>query len=444
MNRREWLSRTALDLKRHTAVAGIRPRPRPGPARRPEAAHDHRREDDPHRPREDPTRRRQGDDQRARPLRPRLRHLHPACPRRRDRRGQVPQALPARQGPAHHRGPLAIELRQFVLAQRPRARQRHQRRGHGPVGHPRQARRRCRSINSSAASAARRSIPTATPSGQTFEDVEKSARALMDAGQRHVRVQIAMPGLATYGAAGKSKGDDNSPARTPGRKSGNRAAMSAPCPSCSSTCARSSATRWNCCTTCTNACRRSWPSRLAKDLEPFKLFFLEDPVQPRGRRLLREAAPADQHADRDGRTVQQPQRVGRPHQQSADRLHPHPHLAGRRPDDGPQGGGAVRVLRRPHRLARPRRRLAGRPRGQRPSRPRGPELRHPGGAASSRRPSRTSSPAARSSRTATTGPTTSRASASTSTRSWRPSSRSPTTRRSITAGATSARRTGRW
>ena len=46
----------------------------------------------------------------------------------------------------------------------------------------------------------------------------------------------------------------------------------------------------------------------------------------------------------------------------ADRLHPHPHLADRRPEHGAEGGGALRVLRREDRLARARRRLAGRPR----------------------------------------------------------------------------------
>src|SRR5690242_6643949 len=40
-------------------------------------------------------------------------------------------------------------------------------------------------------------------SGQTFEDVEKAARDLMAKGQRVVRVQVAVPGLETYGAAGK-------------------------------------------------------------------------------------------------------------------------------------------------------------------------------------------------------------------------------------------------
>ncbi len=41
-------------------------------------------------------------------------------------------------------------------------------------------------------------------SGQTFEDVEKAARGLMDKGQRFVRVQVAVPGLVTYGAGCKA------------------------------------------------------------------------------------------------------------------------------------------------------------------------------------------------------------------------------------------------
>lgn len=46
-------------------------------------------------------------------------------------------------------------------------------------------------------------------SGATFADVEKSARALMEAGQRYVRVQVAVPGLSTYGAAGAKGAADN-------------------------------------------------------------------------------------------------------------------------------------------------------------------------------------------------------------------------------------------
>lgn len=47
-------------------------------------------------------------------------------------------------------------------------------------------------------------------SGQTFEDVEKAARELMDKGQRVVRVQVAVPGLETYGAGAKGRKDEKS------------------------------------------------------------------------------------------------------------------------------------------------------------------------------------------------------------------------------------------
>src|SRR5439155_21540729 len=49
-------------------------------------------------------------------------------------------------------------------------------------------------------------------SGQTFEDVEKAARELMAQGQRVVRVQVAVPGQETYGAAGKGRKEDSGPA----------------------------------------------------------------------------------------------------------------------------------------------------------------------------------------------------------------------------------------
>jgi mannonate dehydratase len=42
-------------------------------------------------------------------------------------------------------------------------------------------------------------------SGRTFADVEKSVRHYMDEGYRHVRIQVAVPGLSTYGAAAAKK-----------------------------------------------------------------------------------------------------------------------------------------------------------------------------------------------------------------------------------------------
>jgi mannonate dehydratase len=43
-------------------------------------------------------------------------------------------------------------------------------------------------------------------SGRDFQEVEDSARKAMEKGYRHVRVQVAVPGLATYGAGGRQAG----------------------------------------------------------------------------------------------------------------------------------------------------------------------------------------------------------------------------------------------
>jgi mannonate dehydratase len=46
-------------------------------------------------------------------------------------------------------------------------------------------------------------------SGRTFADVEKAVRRYMDEGYRHVRVQVSVPGLSTYGAGRASGGAAN-------------------------------------------------------------------------------------------------------------------------------------------------------------------------------------------------------------------------------------------
>jgi mannonate dehydratase len=114
-------------------------------------------------------------------------------------------------------------------------------------------------------------------SGANFQAVEQSARRLMERGFRYVRAQVSVPGLATYGAAGKP---------TDPRPSNNRPQLWEP-----------------------RAYVRTVPKlfeflrkqlgdevellhdmhervppilaiQLAKDLEPYHLFFLEDPLSP--------------------------------------------------------------------------------------------------------------------------------------------------------------------
>ena len=125
--------------------------------------------------------------------------------------------------------------------------------------------------------------------------------------------------------------------------------------------------------------------QLARDLEPYRPYFLEDPFSPEDVGYFEKlACISHHHAAGDGRAVQQPQRVRAADLRAADRLHPHPSVADRRPDACPQGGGVLRVLRRTHGLARPRRRQPGRSCGQLSSRHLDPELRHPGSPRSSR------------------------------------------------------------
>ena len=53
-------------------------------------------------------------------------------------------------------------------------------------------------------------------SGRTLQEVEKAARAFRERGYRHIRVQVAVPGLSTYGAAATGKADDTvAPNRRP-------------------------------------------------------------------------------------------------------------------------------------------------------------------------------------------------------------------------------------
>ncbi len=120
-------------------------------------------------------------------------------------------------------------------------------------------------------------------SGSDIDAVEESARRLMDQGFRHIRCQIAVPGFSTYGAQ-----------IVPGKNSGQRAALHLD----------PTEARWHPAAYCRlvphlfDAMRtrlgdevellhdiheRIAPIQaiqLAKDLEPYGLFFLEDPLAP--------------------------------------------------------------------------------------------------------------------------------------------------------------------
>jgi mannonate dehydratase len=120
-------------------------------------------------------------------------------------------------------------------------------------------------------------------SGRDFDEVEENARALMDQGFRYVRCQVAVPGSSTYGALAAPKGD-----------SGQRYAIHLDL----------AAATWDPDAYCRLAPQLFAAMRarlgdevnllhdihervpaikaaqLAKDLEPYRLFFLEDPLAP--------------------------------------------------------------------------------------------------------------------------------------------------------------------
>ncbi len=139
-------------------------------------------------------------DQRAGPLRPRLRHVHPAGARGADGRRQVPQAVPRRPRRRPDRGHLAVVLRQLVLAERPGAVQRHERRRHGPLGHQGQAGGHAR------LPAPGRQVPVRRRALRPRQRARRPARSRTGSAPRWRRAtgtsasRSAIPGLATYGA----------------------------------------------------------------------------------------------------------------------------------------------------------------------------------------------------------------------------------------------------
>ena len=118
-------------------------------------------------------------------------------------------------------------------------------------------------------------------SGPDVRGRREGARGLMEQGQRYVRVQVAVPGLATYGAGDEGRKDE--PTRRcqrPGANLGAAGLRPHRAEAVRAPAQASSATRWNCCTTSTSACRRSWRSSWRRTWSRTSSFFLEDPFSP--------------------------------------------------------------------------------------------------------------------------------------------------------------------
>jgi mannonate dehydratase len=116
--------------------------------------------------------------------------------------------------------------------------------------------------------------------GRTFAEVERAVRAARERGFRHVRAQMAVPGLATYGVgAGAAAADDNIP---PNR----RPSLWEPgpyvrlVPKLFEHLRRTVGDEVELLHDMHERVPPILAMQLARDLEPYRLFFLEDPFAP--------------------------------------------------------------------------------------------------------------------------------------------------------------------
>jgi mannonate dehydratase len=114
-------------------------------------------------------------------------------------------------------------------------------------------------------------------SGATVQDVEKSVRRYVEQGYRHVRIQVAVPGYSTYGAgkAGKSNAPVNSRTRT-----WEPSAYARIVPKLFEYVRKQVGDEVELLHDMHERVPPILAMRLAKDLEPYRLFFLEDPLSP--------------------------------------------------------------------------------------------------------------------------------------------------------------------
>jgi mannonate dehydratase len=111
-------------------------------------------------------------------------------------------------------------------------------------------------------------------------------------GFKAVRVQSGIPGLATTYGISKGPGDMSRPSAGCHRSTSGRPSFTcATFPSCLRGCARSLAMSCTCCTTATTGLTPIEAGRLGKELEPFHLFWMEDPTPAElqeGFKIIRE------------------------------------------------------------------------------------------------------------------------------------------------------------
>lgn len=116
-------------------------------------------------------------------------------------------------------------------------------------------------------------------SGATFQDVEKSVRRYMEQGYRHVRVQVAVPGLSTYGSRPDARDQAAGPANARTRLWEPRAYVRT-VPKLFEHLRKQVGDEVELLHDMHERVPPILAIQLAKDLEPYHLFFLEDPLSP--------------------------------------------------------------------------------------------------------------------------------------------------------------------
>lgn len=116
-------------------------------------------------------------------------------------------------------------------------------------------------------------------SGKNFEEVEEAARKMIEKGQRYVRAQVTIPGLSTYGSSAASSKDDKTPPNNRPETWEPRAYVRA-VPKLFEHLRKKLGDEVELLHDMHERVPPILAMQLARDLEPYKLFFLEDPFSP--------------------------------------------------------------------------------------------------------------------------------------------------------------------
>lgn len=116
--------------------------------------------------------------------------------------------------------------------------------------------------------------------GQTPEEVTAAARKLIEAGQRYVRVQVAVPGLSTYGAAAPNPKEDAAAGANARHQVWEPRAYTRAVPKLFEYLRKQLGDEVELLHDVHERVPPPLAIQLAKDVEQFKLFFLEDPFSP--------------------------------------------------------------------------------------------------------------------------------------------------------------------